>query len=181
MKKRSNITVMAKLIGLVRPLTGYMILAIFLGLLGHLCASLLTVFGGYALLGIAGVYKVPTGFVFTLLLVCAFARGFLRYGEQSCNHFIAFKLLALLRNRVFFALRRLSPAKLEGRDRGDLIAVITSDIELLEVFYAHTISPAVIAFLFTVTACVFIVISRRQQELSSTLFAYLIRYTANGC
>ena len=148
MKKRSNITVMAKLIGLVRPLTGYMILAIFLGLLGHLCASLLTVFGGYALLGIAGVYKVPTGFVFTLLLVCAFARGFLRYGEQSCNHFIAFKLLALLRNRVFFALRRLSPAKLEGRDRGNLIAVITSDIELLEVFYAHTISPAVIAFLF---------------------------------
>ena len=156
MKKRSNITVMAKLIGLVRPLTGYMILAIFLGLLGHLCASLLTVFGGYALLGIAGVYKVPTGFVFTLLLVCAFARGFLRYGEQSCNHFIAFKLLALLRDRVFFALRKLSPAKLEGRDRGDLIAVITSDIELLEVFYAHTISPAVIAFLFTVTACVFI-------------------------
>lgn len=156
MKKRSNITVMAKLIGLVRPLTGYMILAIFLGLLGHLCASLLTVFGGYALLGIAGVYKVPTGFVFTLLLVCAFARGFLRYGEQSCNHFIAFKLLALLRDRVFFALRKLSPAKLEGRDRGDLIAVITLDIELLEVFYAHTISPAVIAFLFTVTACVFI-------------------------
>lgn len=75
MKKRSNITVMAKLIGLVRPLTGYMILAIFLGLLGHLCASLLTVFGGYALLGIAGVYKVPTGFVFTMLLVCAFARS----------------------------------------------------------------------------------------------------------
>lgn len=156
MKKRSNITVMAKLIGLVRPLTGYMILAIFLGLLGHLCASLLTVFGGYALLGIAGVYKVPTGFVFTLLLVCAFARGFLRYGEQSCNHFIAFKLLALLRDRVFFALRKLSPAKLEGRDRGDLIAVITLDIELLEVFYAHTISPAVIAFLFTVIACMFI-------------------------
>ena len=156
MKKRSNITVMAKLIGLVKPLTGYMILAIFLGLLGHLCASLLTVFGGYALLGITGVSKVPDGLIFTLLLVCAFARGFLRYGEQSCNHFIAFKLLALLRDRVFFALRRLSPAKLEGRDRGDLIAVITSDIELLEVFYAHTISPAVIAFLFTVIACMFI-------------------------
>lgn len=97
---------------------------------------MLTVFGGYALLGIAGVYKVPTGFVLPCFW-CALLRGdFLRYGEQSCNHFIAFKLLALLRDRVFFALRRLSPAKLEGRDRGDLIAVITSDIELLEVFYA---------------------------------------------
>ena len=69
-------------------------------------------------------------------------RGFLRYAEQACNHFIAFKLLALLRDRVFRALRRLCPAKLEGRDKGDLISVITSDIELLEVFYAHTISPA---------------------------------------
>ena len=80
----------------------------------------------------------------------AVARGFLRYGEQACNHFIAFKLLALLRDKVFQALRRLCPAKLEGRDRGNLIALITSDIELLEVFYAHTISPIAIAALFTV-------------------------------
>ena len=78
------------------------------------------------------------------------------YAEQSCNHFIAFKLLALIRDKVFRALRRLCPAKREGRDHGDLISVITSDIELLEVFYAHTISPAVIAALFTLIMCLFI-------------------------
>ena len=86
----------------------------------------------------------------------AIIRGFLRYAEQACNHFIAFKLLALLRDKVFRALRRLCPAKLEGRDKGDLISVITSDIELLEVFYAHTISPAAVAFLFTIVMCLFI-------------------------
>ena len=80
----------------------------------------------------------------------------LRYAEQACNHFIAFKLLALIRDKVFQALRRLCPAKLEGKDKGDLIAVITSDIELLEVFYAHTISPSAIALLFTIIMCAYI-------------------------
>ena len=94
--------------------------------------------------------------VFISVLVFALLRGFLRYAEQACNHFIAFKLLALLRDRVFRALRKLCPAKLEGRDKGDLISVITSDIELLEVFYAHTISPAAIALLFTIVMCLFI-------------------------
>lgn len=99
---------------------------------------------------------VPLKAVFVCVLAFALVRGVFRYAEQACNHFIAFKLLALLRDRVFRALRRLCPAKLEGRDKGDLISVITSDIELLEVFYAHTISPAVIAALFTVILCVFI-------------------------
>lgn len=94
--------------------------------------------------------------VFVLVVVFAVCRAGLRYGEQSCNHFIAFKLLALIRDKVFRALRRLSPAKLEGRGKGDLISVLTSDIELLEVFYAHTISPAAIALLFTVILCLFI-------------------------
>ena len=89
-------------------------------------------------------------------MIFAIVRGFLRYAEQSCNHFIAFKLLALIRDKVFGALRKLCPAKLAGKDKGDLISVITSDIELLEVFYAHTISPAVIAFLFTIVMCGFI-------------------------
>lgn len=80
------------------------------------------------------------------MLIFALVRGVLRYAEQACNHFIAFKLLALIRDKVFAALRKLCPAKLEGRDKGDLISVITSDIELLEVFYAHTISPVIIAF-----------------------------------
>lgn len=155
--KRSGITVMAKLIGLVKPLTGYMILAVLMGLIGHLCASMITIFGGFAVLAMLGM-EPPfslTG-IFVSVLVFAVFRGFLRYAEQSCNHFIAFKLLALIRDKVFGALRKLCPAKLEGKDKGDLISVITSDIELLEVFYAHTISPAVIAFLFTVIMCVLI-------------------------
>ena len=156
MKKRSGFTVMARLIGLVRPLAGYMVLAIGMGLIGHLCASFITIFGGWAMLDLLGFEtSVPLKAVFVCVLVFALVRGVFRYTEQACNHFIAFKLLALLRDRVFRALRRLCPAKLEGRDKGDLISVITSDIELLEVFYAHTISPAVIAALFTVILCVF--------------------------
>ncbi len=157
MKRRSGFRVMTKLAGLVKPLSGYMLLAVFMGLLGHFCAAFLTVFGGYALLDALGE-AVPVGMAAAFGCIAAFAllRGFLRYAEQACNHFIAFKLLALIRDRVFRALRRLCPAKLEGRDKGDLISVITSDIELLEVFYAHTISPAAIALLFTVGMCLFI-------------------------
>lgn len=87
--------------------------------------------------------------LFGVMILLAVLRGILRYGEQACNHFIAFKLLALIREKVFRALRRLAPAKLEGKGKGDLISVITSDIELLEVFYAHTISPVAIAALFS--------------------------------
>ncbi len=157
MKRRSGLKVMTKLIGLVKPLTGYMLLAIFMGLLGHLCACFITILGGCAVLNLLGI-SVPVSLtaVFVLVVVFAVCRAGLRYGEQSCNHFIAFKLLALIRDKVFRALRRLSPAKLEGRGKGDLISVLTSDIELLEVFYAHTISPAAIALLFTVILCLFI-------------------------
>lgn len=157
MKKRSGFTVMSRLIGLVRPLTGYMLLAILMGLAGHLCASFLTIFGGYAVLDLLGFEtRLTLNMVFACVIVFAVLRAGLRYGEQACNHFIAFKLLALIRDKVFQALRRLCPAKLEGRDKGDLISVITSDIELLEVFYAHTISPAAIALLFTAILCLFI-------------------------
>ena len=156
-KKRSGFRVMAELIGLVKPLSGYMCLAIFAGLLGHLCAAFITILGGYAVLAVLGVQdKITPLQVFITVPFLALLRAGLRYGEQSCNHFIAFKLLALIRDKVFRALRRLCPAKLEGRGKGDLIAVITSDIELLEVFYAHTISPAAIAFLFILILCGFI-------------------------
>src|SRR5699024_2085856 len=94
--------------------------------------------------------------LFGCIAVMAMLRAALRYGEQACNHFIAFKLLALLRDKVFRALRALAPARLEVRDRGDLISLITSDIELLEVFYAHTISPVLIAVLFSGILCAFI-------------------------
>lgn len=174
---RSGIAVMLRLVGLVRPMAGYMAAAVCLGLVGHLCATAITVLAGYGVLsvfdGMANLAPVAAmgvdavtqatvsaasarifapltlGTVFTAMGVAAVLRGVLRYGEQACNHYIAFKLLALIRDRVFRALRRLAPAKLEGRDRGDLIAVITSDIELLEVFFAHTISPVLIAVLFS--------------------------------
>ena len=155
--KRSGLNVMTRLIGLVKPMLGFMLLAIAMGLLGNLCATFITVFGGYAILYVLHPeWSMSLGWVFAAVLLFALVRGFLRYAEQSCNHFIAFKLLALIRDKVFGALRRLCPAKLEGKDKGDLISVITSDIELLEVFYAHTISPICIAFLFCLIMVLFI-------------------------
>ena len=157
MKKRSNLEIMAKLIGMVHPLLGYMLLAITLGLIGHLLASFITIFAGYAALKVWGFPIAHSfAFFFVCMVVFAIARGFARYTEQSCNHYIAFKLLALIRAKAFAALRRLCPAKLEGRDKGDLISVITSDIELLEVFYAHTISPIAIATIYSVILSLFI-------------------------
>ena len=155
--KRSGAQVMTRLVGLVKPLTGYMVLAIAMGVVGHLCAAFITVFGGYAVLHVLHPeWSMHLGVIFAAVLIFALVRGFLRYAEQACNHFIAFKLLALIRDKVFGALRRLCPAKLEGKDKGDLISVITSDIELLEVFYAHTISPICIAFLFCIVMVAFI-------------------------
>lgn len=157
MKKRSGWKIMMSLIVLVKPLLGFMVLAVAMGVAGFLCAIFIPVFGGYAMLDVLKLpVPVSTGTAFACVLVFALLRGFLRYAEQACNHFIAFKLLALIRDQVFRALRRLCPAKLEGRDRGNLISVITSDIELLEVFYAHTISPALIAALMTVIMTIYI-------------------------
>lgn len=157
MKKRSNLSIMFRLSALVKPLAGFMVLAIIMGVIGNLCAAFITVLGGYAILD---ALNISTGLsmltAFILAGVFAFLRGILRYAEQSSNHYIAFKLLALIRDRVFVALRRLCPAKLEGKDKGNLISIITSDIELLEVFYAHTISPIAIAIIFCVVMVVFI-------------------------
>ena len=141
--RRSHLSVMLRLVGLVRPLAPWMALAVVLGVLGFGAAIFLTVFGVYALVDLAGFPQtVGYGAALALVAVCGVARGPLRYGEQLCNHYLAFKLLALVRDRVFAALRRLAPAKLEGRDKGDLVSLVTGDIELLEVFYAQTISPA---------------------------------------
>lgn len=156
-KRRNGFTVMARLIGLVKPLAGYMVLAVTMGLIGHLCASFITIFGGYAAAKVLGIdISFSLSFLFVSVMLFALIRGILRYAEQACNHFIAFKLLALIREKVFLALRRLCPAKLEGKDKGNLISVITSDIELLEVFYAHTVSPILIALFFSVILCLFI-------------------------
>ena len=172
--KRTGFHVMARLVGLVRPLMGYMILAISMGLIGHLCAAFITVFGGFAILDLLGLDgPISLGMIFLFLAVFALMRGILRYAEQACNHFIAFKLLALIRDKVFGALRPLCPAKLEGRDKGELISVITSDIELLEVFYAHTISPICIAALFC-AIMIFFIGSYHPMLGVLALFAYAV-------
>lgn len=155
MKNRSNLACMARLITLVGPLTGVMLVAIFLGVLGFIAATLIPVLGGVGILSVLN-HSDTLPLIFLVAALCALLRGVFRYGEQTCNHYIAFKLLAILREKVFAALRRLAPAKLDGRDKGDLISVITSDIELLEVFYAHTISPAAIALVMSLITAAFL-------------------------
>ena len=149
-KRRKGIVIMGQLIGLVKPLLPLMCLAILLGVVGYLCAISLTILAGYAML------KGLLGKLAGMLILFAVLRGILHYGEQYCNHFIAFKLLAIIRHKVFAKLRKLCPAKLQGRDKGNLISIITSDIELLEVFYAHTISPIAIAVLTSLIMVLFI-------------------------
>lgn len=155
-KRRSGLQIMGSLIGLVKPLLPLMLAAIVLGTAGYLCAISLTILAEQAILhGLTAAVPmaqpvlsaVPVKTILTLMLTLAVLRGILHYLEQYCNHFIAFKLLAIIRHKVFAALRNLCPAKLEGRDKGNLISIITTDIELLEVFYAHTISPIAIAIL----------------------------------
>ena len=155
MKPRSNLSCMARLITLVGPLTGVMLLAIALGVLGFIAATLIPVLGGVGILSVLN-HQDTLPLIFLVAALCALLRGVFRYGEQTCNHYIAFKLLAILRQKVFAALRRLAPAKLDRRDKGDLISVITSDIELLEVFYAHTLSPAAIALVMSLLTAAFL-------------------------
>ena len=148
---------MTKLIKLVKPLTPFMILAVLMGVAGNISATFITVLGGYAVLNVLGYNTlIAIKSIFAVIAVLALFRGILRYAEQSCNHFIAFKILAVIRDKVFKSLRKLAPAKLECKEKGNLISVITSDIELLEVFYAHTISPIAIAFIFCLFMVMFI-------------------------
>ena len=156
-KRQSKFAVLFKMLGLVRPLSGYMCLAVTAGTLAYLAVQFIPVLGGYAILSGLGL-DVPLALntIWILLPLLALLRAILRFIEQRLNHYIAFTLLALVRDRVFGALRRLCPAKLEGRDKGDLVALITSDVELLEVFYAHTISPICIALIVETVMCVYI-------------------------
>ena len=173
-KRRSAISIMGSLIGLVKPLLHIMLAAIILGTAGYLCAIFLTILAGQVIvhgLIAGGAGSVKT--IITVMLIIAVLRGILHYAEQYCNHFIAFKLLAIIRHKVFVALRKLCPAKLEGRDKGNLISIITTDIELLEVFYAHTISPIAIAAL---TSLVMVFFIGRYHWLAGilALAAYLV-------
>lgn len=148
MRKDNNFFLMLRMSKLVYPLAGYMLLAIILGVLGFLCAIFIPFFSSILIANIAfDTPNFPVVALFIWMIVFAILRGVLHYGEQACNHYIAFKLLAIIRDKVFATLRRLCPAKLDGKDSGNLIFLITSDIEALEVFYAHTISPIIIAIL----------------------------------
>ena len=140
----------------VGPLRPTMIAACVFGTLGHLAATFLPVFGVLALFSVLEepVWGVSMTVGFAAMAVCAVIRGLMRYAEQYMNHNVAFKLLALFRSKAFAAMRRLAPAKLDGRGKGDLIALITTDVELLEIFFAHTISPVVIAVVTTVAFAV---------------------------
>lgn len=170
-KRRNAAVIMMRLMRLVRPLLGIMAAAVILGTVGYLCAIFLTILAGRAILcglmtdpalpfsvttGSTWAGNIPVTQILSVMTGIAVCRGILHYAEQYCNHFIAFKLLAVIRHQVFAALRKLCPAKLEGRDKGNLISIITTDIELLEVFYAHTLSPAAIAVLTSGIMVVFI-------------------------
>ena len=180
-----------------------MIAAIILGMAGYLCAIFLTILAGQVIVhgiltGETGaaiaakttdlvltsqtvgitvknlwLINTPVKTIIIIMIIIAVLRGILHYAEQYCNHFIAFKLLAIIRHKVFATLRKLCPAKLEGRDKGNLISIITTDIELLEVFYAHTISPIAIA---TLTSLIMIVFIGRYHWMAGlfALAAYLI-------
>lgn len=148
MKRRSGFQIMARLIIELKPLAPVMLITIGMGVLGFLVAIAIATFGAVALGVLIGEV---TSFTFKsaviVMIVCAVLRGLLRYFEQLSGHYIAFKILVILRDKIFTVLRRLAPAKLEGKEKGNLISLITSDIELLEVFYAHTIAPITIAII----------------------------------
>ncbi|MFX0549320.1 amino acid ABC transporter ATP-binding/permease protein [Hathewaya histolytica] len=155
--RRSGINIMGKLIGLVKPLLHIMLITITMGVLGFLASIFITIYGGVGLASYLGFSMgISMKKIFTLLIIFAVSRGLLRYLEQYTGHYIAFKLLAILRDKIFKKLRELSPAKLEGEERGNLISLITSDIELLEVFYAHTIAPISIGFLTSIIMIIYI-------------------------
>ena len=184
-KRRGAIQIMKSLIGLVKSLIHIMLAAILLGTLGYLCAIFLTILAGQVIVrGLLAdksdiliknmwLAAAPVKNILTVMIVIAVLRGILHYAEQYCNHFIAFKLLAIIRHKVFSSLRKLCPAKLEGKDKGNLISIITTDIELLEVFYAHTISPIAIA---TLTSLIMVIFIGHYHWLAGlmALAAYLI-------
>lgn len=174
-KKRNGFQVMLGLIGMIKPMLGIMLLAIIMGCIGNFMAISITILGGYGLMGVAGLYdNMAVGTILVLAVVLGVMRGPLRYAEQACNHYIAFKLLARIRHMVFKALRKLAPAKLEGEKKGNLVSIITSDIELLEVFYAHTISPIMIAFIVSLLMSIFIGMKSAVLGIIAAVFYVIV-------
>ena len=188
--KRGKVRIMLELVKLTRPLLGVLACAVMLGVAGFLAAIGITVLATSALLDLEGqAHWIAAGVAAVAAVVCGVARGPLRYAEQLCNHYLAFRVLALVRDKVFAAMRRLAPAKLEGKEKGDLVSLVTADIELLEVFYAHTLSPAAIALAVSIIVLVFIGL-QAPQLVGFAAFGFICvgvvvpwcssRYTATG-
>ena len=188
--KRGKVRIMLELVKLTRPLLGVLACAVVLGVAGFLAAIGITVLATSALLNLEGqAHWIAAGVAAVAAVVCGVARGPLRYAEQLCNHYLAFRVLALVRDKVFAAMRRLAPAKLEGKEKGDLVSLVTADIELLEVFYAHTLSPAAIALTVSIIVLVFIGLQAPQLAGFAALGFICVgvvvpwcssRYTATG-
>ena len=155
--RRSGARIMASLVMLLGSLAYIMVLAVINGSLGFFCAMGVTLFGAVGVAKVMGeAIALSYGWIIALAIGCGVLRGLLRYLEQYGNHYIAFRLLAVLRSRIFGALRTLCPAKLESKQKGSIIAMITSDIETLEVFYTHTISPICIAVIVSLAVFIFV-------------------------
>ena len=155
--RRSGAKIMASLVMLLGSLAYIMILAVINGSLGFVCAMGVTLFGAVGVAKVLGeTIALSYEWIIALAIGCGILRGLLRYLEQYSNHYIAFRLLAVLRDKIFGALRTLCPAKLESKKKGSIIAMITSDIETLEVFYAHTISPICIAVIVSLAVFIFV-------------------------
>ena len=185
MKRRSGFQIMKRLIVELKPLAPVMLITIVMGVLGFLASISIATFGGIAV----GVLLKDITFItfkgaITVMIVTALIRGFLRYAEQLSGHYIAFKILYILRDKIFKVLRKLAPAKLESKEKGDLIALITSDIELLEVFYAHTIAPICIAILTNSIISIVLFKIRPIFGILSLIFfgivGFVIPYASSG-
>ncbi len=173
--RRSGLKIMASLILLLGSLAYIMILAVINGSLGFLSAMGVTIFGAFGIAKALGDSIVLSyGWIMALAILCGVIRGILRYFEQYSNHYIAFKLLAVLRDKIFSSLRCLCPAKLESKEKGNIIAMITSDIETLEVFYAHTISPICIAIIVSVLVILFVGTISSPYLAIAAFFAYIL-------
>lgn len=174
-KRRNGLKIMASLIVLLGSLSYIMLLAVVNGTLGFLCAMGVTIFGSIGIAKYLGeAISMSYGLIITLTVGCGVLRGALRYLEQYSNHYIAFKLLAALRDKIFKALRVLAPAKLEGKEKGSIISMITSDIETLEVFYAHTISPICIAIIVEVLVLIYVGFVSSFYLSLAALISYII-------
>ena len=175
MKRNSGFKIMTRLIKELKPLIPVMLITITMGVLGFLAAISIATFGAVALgAAIGEVSFITFKGAIIVMIVGAVLRGLLRYCEQLSGHYIAFKILVVLRDKIFTALRRLAPAKLESKEKGNLISLITSDIELLEVFYAHTIAPITIAILTNSIVSIVLFVMHPLFGIVSAIFFLIV-------